>query len=122
MVGLLVMIVFVEGLKKKSVNRVLPRFICMGDAMGVLEGRLKALVPCAMDEVDGAALLGVVMPVKSSHCVNVPKRVLLGVLETRVGTPFTVCAQAGLTIKPAIRHAATMFHDFMITHSERQHP
>lgn len=122
MVGLLVMIVLVEGLKKKSVNLELPRLICMGEAIGLVDGKLNALVPCAIDDVEGVGALGPVNPVKSSHCVNVPKRELLGVRDTSVGTPFTDCAQTGLTIIPAIRHPATMLHVFMTMHSVKEQP
>ena len=109
-------------MKKKSVNLELPRLICMGEAIGLVDGKLNALVPCAIDDVEGVGALGPVSPVKSSHCVNVPKRELLGVRDTSVGTPLTDCAQTGLTIIPAIRHPATMLHVFMTMHSVKEQP
>jgi len=122
MVGLLVIIVLVEGLKKKSVNLELPLLVCMGEAIGLFEGKLKALVPCAIDDVAGVGVLGPVKPEKSSHWVRVPRSELLGVRETSVGTPLTDCAQTGLTIIPAIRHPATMLHVFMTMHSVKEQP
>ena len=53
----------------------------MGEAIGLVDGKLNALVPCAIDDVEGVGALGPVNPVKSSHCVNVPKRELLGLRD-----------------------------------------
>jgi len=53
MFGVLEMMVLFAGLKKKSESFLLPLLTYIGDAIGVFDGKLKALVPCPNGVVVG---------------------------------------------------------------------